>query len=723
MNNKVPNILTFDYIDFNYFILLDEFDFRKNRFQEAVSVDIFQFFYNDLQFTKKEIEDFKIDKVDWLIEINNWEIYIIKKEDRIKGLSDLYKIYKWYFDSWKEEYLYQELFNNHVKPFIKTSYFELFTDTKLKKYDLKKEIEIWNSLVLHYLSANITFYIRILEIFRSWLENNKLYFDLEEIKKILFMLSLIFETLANANYYDEQIFEHFKIYLYFLYHILWIEDDKVIADFIHNTLYLYHRLIFILIRITKWYTKIIKWSDNYRSILEVENLIPLPEIIFNVWILKDSFVLNNDFDIKEKAIFMNTKTKRWFVKKNDFSIFRGLDEWDVEILKWIANDLSYFYDNWFIKKTTENELFLTQIKQNFLYEIENIMNQNEDFNLKWYDIKSNTNNSNKKVEINTDFEKILEFENFKNNIKSVIIWQNNIIDDIVDNYLWKVFLGFNDRPVSFLFLWKSWTWKTELWKQIAQVLWTKYLHIPLGNFNEKHTLQTLLGSPPSYVWYDTPTILENYLLNDLKDWQIPIIIFDEIEKWHQELQNLFLELLDEGKITLSNGKILDLKKSIIILTSNLWVSKENKIWFDVSENENEKRKIFEEDMEKSVKDFLKIEVYNRISNTYFFNDLNNNIVNTILTNKISSIIERMKVNNNIMLLLKKCIIKEENEEKFNKEFEKLIKKLASIKNIEKSIKKEFDISNMENIRKIESQIENIIVKKIINYINENKCEK
>lgn len=409
-------------------------------------------------------------------------------------------------------------------------------------------------------------------------------------------------------------------------------------------------------------------------------------------------------NISQWIIFLLEKVLNISYREELFKEKNKKPEW----LSYLSYDLSY-YDELILFYKEHKKLLTDKIKEKLVKIYMYLRNPDT--------IQYSNNNLEKIEKIALKYETLLKLEEkeihaqelkdiydflenknkIKKDIKQKIIGQDNIIDSIIDKYLPKIYLWMNNRPISFLFLWKSWTGKTELGKQIAEILNTKHLHIPLGNFNDKHTQQTLLWAPPSYIGYWTPTIIEKYVSEIEKENNIPVIIFDEIEKWTNEFQNIFLELLDEWKMTLLSWKTLNLQRAIIILTSNLWVQKWESIWFNVISTDEEKFELSKLQIENAVQWFFRKEIFNRISDTFIFNELSKKTIEKILKSKVKLAINRIKENKVLWLLLKDTGV-------------------LNIKEIIKELEEKVSLDDIENIRKIEAETENILAYKIENYV-------
>jgi ATP-dependent Clp protease ATP-binding subunit ClpA len=138
----------------------------------------------------------------------------------------------------------------------------------------------------------------------------------------------------------------------------------------------------------------------------------------------------------------------------------------------------------------------------------------------------------------------------------------------------------------------------------------------MSEFQERHTLSSLIGAPPGYVGYEDSNLSGGKLIADISKNPFSVILFDEIEIAHPDVINIMLQMLDEGRLTGSNGKTVDLKNCIIIMTSNLG-AKDNEN-FNIGFS-TELEKSGEED--RAVKDFFKPELRNRIDKICKFSKL------------------------------------------------------------------------------------------------------
>jgi ATP-dependent Clp protease ATP-binding subunit ClpA len=216
---------------------------------------------------------------------------------------------------------------------------------------------------------------------------------------------------------------------------------------------------------------------------------------------------------------------------------------------------------------------------------------------------------------NTNSQKILELES---NIKQQLHGQDTAVDAVLERvYVNFAGIGNGRKPMaSFLFLGPTGTGKTELARLLSQHLDMKLLKYDMSEYQEKHTVSSLIGAPPGYVGFEDGNVGGGKLISDLSKHPFSIILFDEIEKAHPDVSNILLQMLDEGRVTGSNGKTVDCKNTIVIMTSNLGA------------RDNENNNIgFAQDLEKTgeedraMKDFFRPELRNRIDQVCKFQKL------------------------------------------------------------------------------------------------------
>ena len=226
-------------------------------------------------------------------------------------------------------------------------------------------------------------------------------------------------------------------------------------------------------------------------------------------------------------------------------------------------------------------------------------------------------------------EKLL---NLEENMKKRVIGQDEAIK-LVSDAIIKSRSGIKDpnRPIgSFIFLGPTGVGKTEIAKTLAYELFDDEKHmirIDMSEYIEKFSVSRLIGSPPGYVGYEEGGELTEAVRRN----PYSIVLFDEIEKAHPEVLNLLLQILDDGRVTDSNGRTVDFKNTIIIMTSNL--GSEHILDGNTSEVMND------------VKKYFRPEFINRIDEIIVFNPLTKDNIKCILDKLIHEMEDRLKDNN------------------------------------------------------------------------------
>lgn len=204
-------------------------------------------------------------------------------------------------------------------------------------------------------------------------------------------------------------------------------------------------------------------------------------------------------------------------------------------------------------------------------------------------------------------------------------------------------IGIRDpkRPIgSFLFLGPTGVGKTELSKALAEALFddeNKIIRLDMSEYMEAHSVSKLIGSPPGYVGFDDG----GQLTEQVRRKPYSVVLFDEIEKAHPEVFNMLLQILDDGRLTDSHGKIISFKNTIIILTSNIGSDKLSKTNIDLGFNDgsaDDKTTI----MLSELKKYFKPELINRIDNIVIFNKLTPQVLKDIAKKMLSDLNKTLK---------------------------------------------------------------------------------
>ena len=204
-----------------------------------------------------------------------------------------------------------------------------------------------------------------------------------------------------------------------------------------------------------------------------------------------------------------------------------------------------------------------------------------------------------------NFDKINSLEL---NIKGKLYGQDATVEQVLERvYVSFAGIGNDHKPTaSFIFLGPTGTGKTELAKLLSKNLDMPLLKYDMSEYSEKHSVSSLIGPPPGYVGFGDSQVGGGRLISDLSKNPHSIMLFDEVEKAHPDIFNIFLQMLDEGRVTGSNGKEVSCKNAVIILTSNLGSSdsEKNNIGFGSHEKTGED--------DKALKEFFKPEFRNRV---------------------------------------------------------------------------------------------------------------
>ncbi len=234
-------------------------------------------------------------------------------------------------------------------------------------------------------------------------------------------------------------------------------------------------------------------------------------------------------------------------------------------------------------------------------------------------------------------EKIL---GLNSSLKSKIIGQNNAVDTLSDAILRRrVNIRNEKKPPSFIFVGPTGVGKTALVKALALELFDKedsIIRLDMSEYMESHSASKMIGAPPGYVGYDE----SGYLTEKVRRNPYSIVLFDEIEKAHPNIYNMLLQILDDGRLTDSQGRTISFKHTVIIMTSNIGTNFKND-GYGFGDKEGNTNKL-KDKIDHAMKNYFSPEFLNRIDDIVVFNKLSNSDCNKIARNMIDEYILELK---------------------------------------------------------------------------------
>ena len=243
-------------------------------------------------------------------------------------------------------------------------------------------------------------------------------------------------------------------------------------------------------------------------------------------------------------------------------------------------------------------------------------------------------------------EETERLKNMETQLKKRVVGQDEAISAI-SKAIKRSRVGIQDpkRPIgSFLFLGPTGVGKTELCKALAEVLFgdeNAILRIDMSEYMEKHSVSKLVGSPPGYVGYDEG----GQLTDKVRRRPYAVVLFDEIEKAHEDVFNILLQILEDGRLTDSQGRTTNFNNTIIIMTSNVGartISDGKKLGFDKGDEKVNGYKDIKKNVMDELKRTFRPEFLNRIDDIIVFHQLNEENIKAIVEIMINKLVERLK---------------------------------------------------------------------------------
>lgn len=231
-------------------------------------------------------------------------------------------------------------------------------------------------------------------------------------------------------------------------------------------------------------------------------------------------------------------------------------------------------------------------------------------------------------------------------LKKYVKGQDEAVE-LVSNAVRKSRVGINDpsKPIaSFVFMGPTGVGKTELAKALAKTLFNsekELIRFDMTEYGEKQSVSKLIGSPPGYIGYEEG----GRLTEAVRRKPYSVLLFDEVEKANPEVFNIFLQILDDGRLTDSQGRTVNFKNTIIIMTSNLGSEK-------IMEGNTDAQELF-----KELYKFFKPEFLNRVDDTVTFNKLSKNDIALISRKEMDQLVNRLKEQNYYFTYDKDVVLK------------------------------------------------------------------
>jgi ATP-dependent Clp protease ATP-binding subunit ClpA len=226
-----------------------------------------------------------------------------------------------------------------------------------------------------------------------------------------------------------------------------------------------------------------------------------------------------------------------------------------------------------------------------------------------------------------------QLQTLESDLKAVIFGQDAAIEKLVSSIkLSRSGLGNPLKPIgSYLFTGPTGVGKTEVTKQLARLLGTELIRFDMSEYMEKHAVSRLVGAPPGYVGFEEGGLLTEKVSKN----PYAVLLFDEMEKAHPDIANILLQVMDNGKLTDTNGKVVDFRNVILVMTSNVGSREVAKQGMGIVPAENKKRS------DSAVKGAFSPEFINRLDAVVTFSNLNKEMVMRVIDKALSEMAESL----------------------------------------------------------------------------------